>query len=90
LATCRIAQPPAKQAPFSGCGSDQPEQHFYSGGLAGAIGTKESENLAALNRQAEVGDGNLVAEDLAQVADFKGGRGSWLFYLSEFPISNAV
>lgn len=90
LATGRVAQPNAEQATFSAGSGNQPEEHFYGGGFTGAVGTEESKDLAALDCQGEIGNGNLVAELLAQAADLNGGRGICFVYFKEFPISNAI
>ena len=68
-----VSKPLPKQLTFSGSGRDQPEQHFYGSGLARSVRTKESENLTAFDRQAEISNSNLIAEQLAQAVDFDRG-----------------
>ena len=53
----------------SGGGRRQAHQHADGGGLAGAVGSQETEEAAARDRQGEAIDGGLLAVDLAQLAD---------------------
>src|SRR5690606_7729992 len=54
---------------------DQPHQHLHRRGLARAVGTKEAENLAALDVEADAIDGGrplakeALDEDLAEFFD---------------------
>ncbi len=63
----------ALDADPAGVRFEQTADHLDGGGLAGAVGTQQAEDLALLHRQADILHGFQVAEGFAEVADFKAG-----------------
>ena len=56
--------------------TNEPEQHTNGGGLARAVGAEEAEHLAAGDREAQVVDGDDMAERLVTFdTDSEVGRG---------------
>ena len=66
----------------AGGGFENAEDHVDGGGLAGAVGAEESEDLAGADLEGEVVDGVDGAVLLAQMRDGKdgGGAGRHLFF----------
>jgi len=65
----------AEHAHRAGSGRAQPLHALDGGGLAGAVRAQQAENLAALDFEGDVVDGDQVAAvDLAQMLDGDDGR----------------
>src|SRR5690606_38248904 len=60
----------------AGAGAAQAPQAFDGGGLAGAVGAEDPEDLALVNGEADVVHGAAAAVGLAQPADFDDRHGS--------------
>src|SRR5262249_58662743 len=64
---------PAQSCP-PGAAVHERAQHGGRGGLAGAVGAEEPEQLARLDRERDAVDGGEVAEPLDQAVDLDGFR----------------
>jgi hypothetical protein len=62
-------EPPAEQPHLAGVGGDQPEDHVQGGGLAGAVGAEQADDLAGADREADAVHGGDRPEPLADVTD---------------------
>jgi len=62
-------EPLAEQPDLAGVGGDQPEDHVQGGGLAGAVGTEQADDLARADPEADAVHGGDRPEALGDVAD---------------------
>src|SRR5262249_42673410 len=73
-----VADRSAEQRAAARRGRDQAQEHLERRGLARAVRAQEAEYLAALDRDGQVRDGELVAESLAQAPGLDDGNGHGL------------
>ena len=62
-------EPFAEQPHLAGAGGDQPEDHVQGGGLAGAVGAEQADDLARTDPEADAVHGGDRPEALADVVD---------------------
>ena len=62
----------AEDLRVAGVDREQGGQHLEHGGLAGAVGSEDAEDLAAVDGQVDAVDGALVAEPLDQAVGLDG------------------
>ena len=71
----------AQHRSFAVGGGDHPGQHPHRGGLAGAVGSEQAQDLAGTDLEVQAVDGQGLFEMLGQAVGGDGGHGSprWVF-----------
>jgi len=73
-----LAIGPAADGGRAGVGGDQAEEHPEGGGLAGPVGAEEAGHRPRLDLEAELVDGEHVAETFGESLDTDGRHGRGL------------
>ena len=60
-----------EQVDIAGCRFDQGEEHPDGGAFSGAVGAKESENIAAVDFKVQIANGPPLSVPFAQVGCLK-------------------